>query len=104
MHNITILQNLIQQIIEIVHPLKIILFGSAARGEWKEGSDFDLMVVVPNGFHCRKTAQKLYESIHGIKIPFDIVVTTPSTLRKHKTTFGFVYHYALKEGKELYAA
>ena len=35
---------------EAVHPLRIILFGSAARGEMGADSDLDVLVVMPDGF------------------------------------------------------
>jgi predicted nucleotidyltransferase len=47
---------LVRRTVDIARPHKIILFGSAARGEMKPGSDIDVLVVVPNGVHRRKTA------------------------------------------------
>ncbi len=103
--NSKIIDKLVLQIVRAVHPLRIILFGSAARGDWHENSDVDLMVVVPDGSHCRKTAQNLYLAIHDIGIPFDLVVATPSVLDKHGlTNNGLIYQYALREGKDIYAA
>jgi len=37
-------------------------------------------------------------------VPFDILVTTPSTLEKHKDNIGLIYQTILKEGREIYAA
>ena len=45
------LDELVTRIVEAVHPLKIILFGSAARGEMGPDSDVDVMVVMPEGTH-----------------------------------------------------
>ena len=45
MMNQTILDNIIRRIVEVAHPEKIILFGSAARGEMNRHSDVDLLIV-----------------------------------------------------------
>lgn len=98
------LDKLVKRIVEAVHPLKIILFGSAARDEMGPDSDMDVLVVMPDGTHRRHTAQYLYGQMHGVKIPFDIIVATPSDLEKHRNTIGLIYRTVLQEGKTLYAA
>jgi len=98
------LDKLVQRIVDAVHPLRIILFGSAARGEIGPDSDIDVLVVMPDGTHRRKTAQYLYGVISGVKVPYDIVVATPSDLEKHRDNIGLIYYAILKEGKMLYAA
>jgi predicted nucleotidyltransferase len=45
------LQELVQRIVETVHPLRIILFGSAARGEMGPNSDLDVLVAMPDDVH-----------------------------------------------------
>ncbi|RKY68194.1 MAG: nucleotidyltransferase domain-containing protein [Candidatus Latescibacterota bacterium] len=95
---------LIRSIIEAVHPLKIILFGSAAREEMHPDSDIDVLVVMPEGVHRRRTAQLLYRQIKGLGVPFDILVATPDDLEKHKDNIGLIYRAILQEGREIYAA
>ena len=67
-------------------------------------SDIDLMVVMPEGTHRRHTAQKLYRDIQGFKVPFDVVVATPSDLIRYGNSPGLIYREVLREGKEVYAA
>jgi predicted nucleotidyltransferase len=98
------LESLVRQIVDVVHPLEIILFGSAARGEVRADSDIDVMVVMPDGTPRTGTARTLYRRIRGIGIPYDIVVATPSLLERHRDTPGLVYGDALREGRTLYAA
>lgn len=99
-----ILDKLVARILAVSHPLRIILFGSAARGEMGPNSDVDILVVMPDGTNRRKTAMQLYRDIRGIRIGFDLVVATPSILSKYATTPGLVYRNAIAEGKVLYAA
>ena len=99
-----VIDQLVERIVEVVNPLKIILFGSAARGEMGPDSDVDVLVVMPNGVHRRKTAQHLYREIRGLGVPFDILVTTPEILEKHKNNIGLIYQTILREGKDIYVA
>lgn len=91
------------EIVNAVHPLRIIVFGSAARGQMGQDSDIDVMVVMPEGVHRRRTAQDLYRRIVGLGTPFDIVVATPEDLEKHLDNIGLIYRTVLQEGIEVYA-
>ena len=51
-----IIDDLVRRIVEVVHPRRIILFGSAARGDMGPDSDIDILVVVPDGTHRRAGA------------------------------------------------
>jgi len=99
-----VVDELVRRIVEEVNPLRIILFGSAVRGEVGPNSDIDLLVVMPQGVHRRRTAQLLYQNITGLGVPFDILVATPEDLEKHKNNIGLIYRTILQEGREIYAA
>ncbi len=98
------LGNLVNAIVATVHPLRVVLFGSAARGDAGPDSDVDLLVVMPDGTHRRHTAQALYRQIRGIGLPFDLIVATRSDLERHGNDPGLIYATILREGKILYAA
>jgi len=100
----SVLQELVRQIVATVHPLRIILFGSAARNDISPDSDIDLLIVVPEGTHRRRVAQQLYREIAGIGIPYDLVVATPDDIARHRHNIGLIYRSALQEGREVYAA
>ena len=99
-----VVDRMIQMVVASVRPLQIILFGSAARGEMGPDSDLDVLVVMPNGTHRRKTAQRLYRQIRGLGVPFDIVVATSEDLEVHRSNPGLIYQTILREGTEVYAA
>ena len=99
-----IIDELIKRIVEEVHPLRIILFGSAAKENVGPSSDIDLLVVMPEGVHRRRIAQRLYQNITRSGVPFDILVATPADLQKHKDNIGLIYRTILQEGREVYAA
>jgi len=95
------INKLVKSIVELVHPLQIILFGSAARRDMSPGSDIDLLVVMPDGTQRRETSIYLYEFLPVIGSPYDIIVTTPQKLEEHKNNIGLIYYYILKEGKSV---
>lgn len=98
-----VLEEVVKRIVEAVAPEKIILFGSAARGEMGPDSDLDLLIV-KSDVHRLATAQMIEHSLTGITIPTDIVVATPKDIEVHRNTIGLIYRPALQEGKILYAA
>jgi predicted nucleotidyltransferase len=99
-----VLDRLVAKILETVQPRRIILFGSAARGQMGPHSDLDLLVVMPDGVHRRKTAQGLYRTLAGLGIAKDIVVVTESDVRQFSEEPSLVICPALREGRELYRA
>jgi len=99
-----IVDELVRLIVEIASPLRILLFGSAARGDMRPHSDLDVLVVVAEGTPRRRTSQKIYRHLIGFPLAVDVVVTTEKELDKHRDNFSLIYYPALREGKEIYAA
>lgn len=98
------LKRLVQAIVREANPLKIILFGSAARGDAGPDGDLDILVVMPDGTKRRPVARHLYGAVRNIGVPLDILVATPAILREHKNNIGLIYKTILEEGREIYAA
>jgi predicted nucleotidyltransferase len=53
-----IIDERVRRIVEAVHPQRIILFGSAARGEMGPNSDLDVLVIMLDGTHRRRPHRK----------------------------------------------
>jgi uncharacterized protein len=98
------LDELVQRIVEAVHPLRIILFGSAARGEMGPESDVDVLVVMPEDADCQEVSRFLHTRFFGLPFGVDVVVSTPSRLARHRHNIGLIYSTILDEGRDLYAA
>ena len=99
-----ILNEVVRRIVETAHPLKIILFGSAERGEMGPNSDLDILVVVRSGVHRRNTARSIYRNLIGVGFAVDIVVVTEEDIERYKDNIGMVIKPALEQGRSLYAA
>ena len=98
------LKDIVGRIVDAAAPLKIILFGSSARGEDRPDSDVDVLVIVPDGVHRLETAQVIYKNLIGVKIAVDVVVATQTDIESYKDSAGLVYREALRDGRMLYAA
>ena len=99
-----IVPEITSRIVAIARPLRIVLFGSAARGEMGPDSDLDILVIMPNGSNRRRTCEAIYMGLYGLGVPKDIVVVTEDTLARHGSDPWMIYGQALSEGKELYRA
>ena len=98
-----ILQALIDRVVETADPLRIVLFGSRALGTARPDSDYDLLVVMPEGIVEREIAKELYVAMIGIKAPADFLVVTPEKLERHRNNIGLIYKNVLETGEEIYA-
>ena len=98
------IDELVRRIVEAVHPRRDILFGSAARGAMGSHSDLDVLVIMPDGTHRRRTAQEVYRRMWGFGFAKDIVVVTESDAREYATNPYMIIKNALQEGRELYHA
>lgn len=98
------IDEIVARIVAAVRPLRIILFGSAARGDSRPGGDVDVMVVMPEGTHRLGAAQDLQERMIGVGVAVDIIVCTPQDLQQYGETIGLIYRTVLREGRELYVA
>jgi predicted nucleotidyltransferase len=98
------IEELVRRIVEAVHPLRIILFGSAARGEMGPHSDLDVMVVMPEGTDRIKTAGFIYTQLSGLMAPVDVLVSTEAELEWYGNARGTVHRDVVREGRTIYAA
>ena len=90
------------QLIEKYKPEKVILFGSAARGDSTPGSDVDLLIIK------RDTPQYGADRIMEVSglierdVPVDFLVYRPEEFEKRLSLGDPFIELVLKEGKVLY--
>ncbi|MGQ0812323.1 MAG: nucleotidyltransferase domain-containing protein [Nitrospiraceae bacterium] len=98
------LQTIVQRIVQVANPEKIIMFGSAARGEMGPHSDVDLLVVKRGEFHRGHLVEEIYMKLIGVGQAVDVIVVTPDEMEKYKDRAALVIYPAVREGKVVYAA
>ena len=97
-----IVPDMTRRIVEAVHPVRVILFGSAARGQMGPDSDLDVLVVMPDGADQNQASKDIYRSLRGLGFATDALVIGESDLSLHGDDPWLVYRNALAEGRELY--
>ena len=97
------LDDIIHRIVAVAQPDKIILFGSAARGEMGPHSDIDLLVVKDTE-DVRGLAARIYRHLRGIRVAVDAIVVAPANLERYKDSHALVIKPALQEGTVVYEA
>jgi predicted nucleotidyltransferase len=102
MTTIELLDDIVHRLVERFHPLKIILFGSYARGQQTRDSDIDLLVVMPDGTDRRAAAIAMRRHLRDLMVPKDVIVSTPEEIARRGDMIGTVLRPALREGNMLY--
>lgn len=96
------INTVVARIIEFYKPQQIILFGSYAMGTADENSDLDLLLVKDTDEPVLNRTEGIYKVLRDLFLPMDILVYTPSEIRKDKDRKFTFIHQALKTGKILY--
>ena len=94
---------IVQSTVEIARPERVILFGSAARGEMNEDSDLDLLVIVDMRDR-RATARQISRARPRRSAPLDVVIATATEVEASRHDPCCFLHDALREGRVLYDA
>jgi predicted nucleotidyltransferase len=92
-----------RRIVRLFHPDRIILFGSHARGTATADSDVDLLVVMPVEQGKLAKELEIRRALRSIRVPKDIIVTTPEDFAWRKDVVGTVEYPAIHEGRVVYA-
>lgn len=99
------LREAVQRLVRAYQPQRIYLFGSAARGDADEGSDYDLMVVVPDSAPAaRRRSRIAYEALRGTAIAADVLVCSESYFDGHAHLAASLPGTIPREGRLLYDA
>lgn len=93
----------IQEIVRVSNPRKIILFGSAIHGELHRDSDLDILVVTRDPTPSpRQESVRIRRALRHSLMPMDILVVPESRLRELGSRPGLIYHEAFQSGRLVY--
>ena len=91
-------------LVDAARPLKVILFGSYARGDARDDSDLDLLVVERELVNKRAEMVRLRNLLRPLRIPVDIIVVSQDELADWAHLNGTLLHWATREGRVMHEA
>lgn len=92
---------IIDRLVRQFRPLRIILFGSQARGDAHPDSDIDLLVVLSHVDDKHAPMVAMPGALRDLPVAKDVVVTTPEEIARRGHLVGTVLRPALREGGAL---
>jgi predicted nucleotidyltransferase len=98
------LTDIVRRVVEVAKPQRIVLFGSAARGEMGPHSDVDLLVIKGGRFHRGRLVEAIYRNLYGADAAVDVIVVTPEEIERYADDPCLIIAPALREGKVVYGS
>ena len=97
------LDEIVRRVVEVARPERVILFGSAARGEMTRHSDVDLLVIA-NVENRSALTGRIHRKLRGEHAAVDVVVVTPADVARYGDSHALIIKPALQEGRVVYEA
>ena len=95
------LDDVINRIVEVASPERIILFGSAVRGDARPDSDVDLLVI-KDGADALTLMSRIYGRLQGVGVAVDAIVVSPEDVERFKDSHSLIIKPALQDGVVVY--
>ena len=95
------LDEIVRRVVEVAQPERIVLFGSAARGEMTRHSDVDLLIV-RDGEDALDMMFRIYRRLRGVGVPVDALVVSPADVARYRDSHALIIKPALREGRTIY--
>ncbi len=96
------IQKIVDDIVKGVNPIKVILFGSYARGSQTTDSDLDIFVVAEMEGSSVERIRRVRGAITSERLAVDVVVRTPYQVQKSLTGRDWFVQEVFEQGKVLY--
>jgi uncharacterized protein len=96
------LHEIVERLVVAANPSRVILFGSYGRGDAKEDSDLDIMVIEPHVDNPGKEMIRLQEAVGNIGVDVDVLVYSEEEYLRRSIVPGTVLYWASKEGMLMY--
>jgi predicted nucleotidyltransferase len=98
-----LIETVTQRLVAEFQPEQIWLFGSHAWGTPHEGSDVDLLVVVPHSDEPPiRRSQRAHRCLRGLRMPKDVLVETRHEVDRVKELKTSLENAILTRGRRLY--
>lgn len=96
------LPHIVGRLVRAMDPVRIILFGSRARGDQRPDSDYDLLVVMDQVQDRRAARLEVRRLLDDLPISKDVLVASISDIDDPDDPPWGALYWALQEGKTIY--
>lgn len=101
---IELVEDVVNRIVDVFSPERIIIFGSVARGTYTDESDVDLLIVMDSDMDPHETAVAVRRAVRDIHVGKDIIVLTPEQFKEQSEDPWDFTHEIVRTGKVVYEA
>ena len=98
------LQGIVERIVAVAQPSRVILFGSYGRGDAGQDSDLDIMVIKPQIDNPYEEMIRLRKAVGNVGVGVDMLAYSEVEYERRSQVPGTVLYWARKEGRALYEA
>ena len=95
------LDEIVRRVVEVAQPERIVLFGSAARGDMTRHGDVDLLIV-KDGADALELMSRIYRRLRGAGVPVDALVVSADDVARYRDSHALIVKPALREGRTVY--
>lgn len=100
-----ILDEIVRRIVDGFHPERIYLFGSRARGDHHEDSDYDLMVLVQDSDPpSHERIVEAYRVLSDVGVPVEVLMWPADKFDRQLPVIASLPSAIIREGQLLYAS
>jgi predicted nucleotidyltransferase len=97
------LERLMRRVFEVMNPLEVWLFGSRAEDRARATSDYDLLVVMPDGTpEAELDPVRAWRLGWDVRVTADIVPCTRSEFDEEKDELDSLPRAAMLRGRKIY--
>ena len=97
-----LLAQIVDKIRSVGNPLKIVLFGSRARGDYKPDSDLDIMIIEESEEGLKEQDSQYLRSVSGMFPEITLLVYSLRHVEQWKFVPSYISTTALRQGKVLF--
>ena len=98
------IREIVERIVRVCRPDRVILLGSAAVGTMTRDSDIDLVVLEPDVRDARQEALRIRRALSDLPSPFDVMVMKSERFEETRGVIGGIAWPADQHGKVIYQA
>jgi predicted nucleotidyltransferase len=96
-----VVERVVKVIAEAIHPQKIILFGSRAKGV-RPDSDVDLVVIYAGEKSKRQVKLDIHRLMEPVSVPMDLFVLSPEELQRQRHVANTLAREVAERGVTVY--